>query len=235
MVTIGPPRLIIFDMDRTLVDVSKCHLQAYLVAVKSVYGFDDGLDPQQDAGQTQPNIMRRISRAAGIPAQEVEAKLPEALSILSDVTIFLLDPDLRPNVLPGVPVLLTALQQYGHYLAVATGTICATTDVILARSGLAGYFDARACGDEAEWRPEVLLLAGRRALQEHAALAEPATWTVLGDTPSDVSAARAIGARAIAVASGHHSRDALASCKPDALLDDLSDLDAALRSILGTT
>jgi phosphoglycolate phosphatase-like HAD superfamily hydrolase len=54
---------------------------------------------------------------------------------------------------------------------------------------------------------------------------------VIGDTPKDITCARAIGARAVAVATGSISREALAACDPDALLDSFADHEAALRAI----
>ena len=46
---------------------------------------------------------------------------------------------------------------------------------------------------------------------------------VIGDTPLDVSCARAIGANAVAVATGWHSIDELVGHEPDLIFDDLSD------------
>ncbi len=51
----------------------------------------------------------------------------------------------------------------------------------------------------------------------------PADVWVIGDTPLDVSCARAIGANAVAVATGWHPVEELAGCNPDLIFDDLSD------------
>ena len=52
---------------------------------------------------------------------------------------------------------------------------------------------------------------------------------VIGDTPMDVRCARAIGARAVAVATGWHSRERLATAAPDLLLDSFEPADAFLQ------
>jgi phosphoglycolate phosphatase len=54
---------------------------------------------------------------------------------------------------------------------------------------------------------------------------------VLGDTPHDVACARAIGARAVAIATGRHSRAELEASAPDFLFDDLSDVRAVLAKL----
>ena len=52
---------------------------------------------------------------------------------------------------------------------------------------------------------------------------------VIGDTPHDISCARAIGARVLAVATGWHSISELEACHPDALFADLADTDRTLK------
>ena len=47
---------------------------------------------------------------------------------------------------------------------------------------------------------------------------------MIGDTPLDVSCARAVGANAVAVATGWHALEELAACDPDHVFADLSDL-----------
>ena len=54
---------------------------------------------------------------------------------------------------------------------------------------------------------------------------------IVGDTPSDIHCGRPIGARAIAVATGHYTLEALAEHKPDAVFADLSDTHAVLAVI----
>ena len=54
---------------------------------------------------------------------------------------------------------------------------------------------------------------------------------IIGDTPADIQCGRPIGARAIAVATGHYTVDDLAQHRPDAVFADLGDTDAVLHAI----
>ena len=63
----------------------------------------------------------------------------------------------------------------------------------------------------------------------------PTGVVLVGDTPLDVLAAREAGARAVAVATGFADLDALRASEPDALLQDLSDTEAAIRAITTST
>jgi phosphoglycolate phosphatase len=58
---------------------------------------------------------------------------------------------------------------------------------------------------------------------------------LVGDTPLDVAAGRAGGARTVAVATGPYRADELAATGADAVLEDLRDPEAALAAILGLT
>jgi phosphoglycolate phosphatase-like HAD superfamily hydrolase len=54
---------------------------------------------------------------------------------------------------------------------------------------------------------------------------------VIGDTPRDVACARAIGARAVVVATGLVSREELIAAEPDILLDSFEDVEGTLQAI----
>jgi phosphoglycolate phosphatase-like HAD superfamily hydrolase len=54
---------------------------------------------------------------------------------------------------------------------------------------------------------------------------------IVGDTPSDIQCGRPIGARAIAVATGHYTVESLAEHAPDAVFSNLSDTRAVLAAI----
>ena len=56
---------------------------------------------------------------------------------------------------------------------------------------------------------------------------------LIGDTPLDVHAAHQNGARAVAVATGRFSVQELLDTGADAVLPDVSDVNAAVAAILG--
>jgi phosphoglycolate phosphatase len=57
---------------------------------------------------------------------------------------------------------------------------------------------------------------------------------VIGDTPNDIVCGRSIGARCIAVATGHTKADELRRSNPDLLLDTLEDIDPILSLLNGS-
>jgi len=99
------------------------------------------------------------------------------------------------------------------------------------RCGLKSYFRFGAFGDEHEDRDELAKIAlgkaerilGRRVRGDEA--------TVIGDTPRDVACARAIGARAVIVATGLVSREELIAAGPDVILESFADVEGTLQAI----
>ena len=118
-----------------------------------------------------------------------------------------------------------------------TGNIRSVAEVKLAALGLREWLDLciGAYGDDHEDRTELVEVARRRAAAVHgrsAAVFGGTATVVIGDTPLDISAALAAGARAVGVATGSHSADDLAMAGADAVLPDLTDTAAVLRTLL---
>ncbi len=227
-------KLILFDMDGTLINIGYAHRKAVRMTVKTIYGkvLRDGLDPHQHQGETQPNIMRAIGHMLGVPPETVEARLPEAMRMQAEVTVAVLDDDLRKAVLPGVEPLLEALRDMGHLLGLVTGTISAITNVALQRTGLWRFFPLCACGDEGDERLDLLHLVVVRAARAYGWQEAGNGLVVVGDAVRDIETGKALGARVVAVATGVHRLADLAQHSPHAVLPSLEDLDAALDAIL---
>jgi phosphoglycolate phosphatase-like HAD superfamily hydrolase len=114
-----------------------------------------------------------------------------------------------------------------------TGNIRAGAGVKLAHYGIDRYFSFGAFGDERLDRDAVAhdaLALSRLHVDE--SIHASRIW-VIGDTPLDIQCARAIGARAVAVATGTHTTEELAAGSPDVLLPDLSDATALLSRLEG--
>ena len=174
---------------------------------------------------------------------DLDQVLERVLAATDDVVphdganIALLDGDIRSCVLPGAVDLLDALVQGGHALALVTGCISRTALFILEHAGLSRYFPVCVFGDEGDERLDLLHLAVSRAVAAHELEGNwdvPNGLAVSGDAPRDIQAGRALGARVVAVATGHHGLESLARYNPDALLRSLADLQAALGAILGS-
>jgi phosphoglycolate phosphatase-like HAD superfamily hydrolase len=227
-------KLVLFDMDGTLVNVSRWHWTVFVRTMLAVYGFDptEYYERGVHAGDTQANMIRAVCQRAGLEETLIEKRLPEAVATLAAMAVEVLPADLRAHVLPGVVPLLDALQGGGQALGLVTGALCRTTEAILERTDLWRFFPVRACGDEATERRELVQLAIERARQTYGLGKDEIDVVVLGDAPLDIQAGQAVGAKVVAVATGSHTEQMLADCRPQAVLASLEDWPKALQAIL---
>jgi len=136
------------------------------------------------------------------------------------------------RVLPGIVALLRSLSGRDDVLVgLLTGNVRAGARVKLGHFGLDEYFAFGGFGDLHLDRDDVAREALAEVQQRLNGFLVPERVWVIGDTPLDVRCARAIGARAAAVATGWHSVDELAAHDPDLLLCDLSDATEVLNRL----
>jgi phosphoglycolate phosphatase-like HAD superfamily hydrolase len=142
-------------------------------------------------------------------------------------------PQTKGQVLPGVFELLDTLRaRTDCVVALLTGNLARGAELKLTHYGLWHYFDFGAYADDHHDRNELGPVARARAKDRHGLEFAAEDIIVLGDTPHDVACARAIGAKAVAIATGRHSRADLEASAPDYLFDDLSDV-ASVLNVLG--
>jgi phosphoglycolate phosphatase-like HAD superfamily hydrolase len=115
-------------------------------------------------------------------------------------------------------------------LGLGTGNIRKGAEIKLGCVGIYQRFSFGGFGDDSIDRPTLLMAGARRGAHKLGLPIEDCRIVVIGDTPRDVSAAKAIGAESIAVATGMHDLAELKQCDPTAAFENLADprADAAL-------
>lgn len=212
--------VLLFDIDGTLLNSGGAGKSAIEEALAVQFGVAVTAQVTY-SGRTDRAIGRDLLRLHGI-AETAEnwqrlltgylERLPAALARH------------RGQVLPGIAELIGQLEaRTDAVLGLLTGNVHAGARLKLGHFGLFEQFAFGGFGDHHYDRDEVahLALAAARAHLKREVAAER-VW-VIGDTPLDVRGARAIGARAVAVATGWHSLGELAAVGPDVLVADLSD------------
>jgi phosphoglycolate phosphatase len=230
-------RLVLWDVDGTLVLYGGIGRQAFADAFLAIAGRPaTDLDRLMicTAGRTDPDIALEFLARHGITDGEAQldafhAALVEALAAKAGM--------LREHgrVLPGVEAALAALaRQSGVAQSLLTGNLEANAVLKLATFGLDRYidFEIGAYGSDHRDRSLLVEVARAKARARRGVEFDPASVVVIGDTPLDVAAARAGGARVIAVATGHYDVESLCSTNPDAVFPDLADTPTVLAAIL---
>jgi len=220
----GPPRpLVLLDIDGTLLHARGGGRLAFQRALQAEFGWADDIAHIAFAGATDLDILRRIFQRHGLELDEaVAGRFFRRLALELDA-VLAAEP---PELLPGARELLAELNADPEVLVgLVTGNTGSCAHIKLRHAGLRGHFVIGAFGHEHADRTEVARLALRRA-RECAAGRPLAPVVLIGDTPADVAAARAIGATAVAVATGPHDAEALRRAGADRVLENLGDLEA---------
>ncbi len=235
--------LVLWDIDYTLINAGGLSRDLYGVVFAELFGRElPEVAPM--AGRTDRAIIMDTLRGAGIgePGRHVDAFI-RGLTV--QAPLFGERVRAGGQVLPGAAEALAAIAAIAAtggrrgggpvVQSVLTGNIRPLAEVKLGALGLAGHLDldAGAYGDAHEERAELVLLARRAAAAAYQADFGGEATVVIGDTPFDVAAALACGARAVAVATGGFTAGQLAAAGPHALLPGLSDTEGVLAAILG--
>jgi len=216
-----PRKLLLWDIDGTLLLGDHAGERALLVSLRRTFGIEGSLDRVDIAGRTDRFISENLLRIHGVEptSQALHDFLEGYLAALAEEM-----PRGRPRLLPGVPgILETVARRPDLAQGLLTGNLVRGAQLKLDHFSVWHYFPFGAFADDSPLRNELGPHALRRAGEHHEAHFAPAHTFIIGDTRHDIACARAIGARAIAVATGRFSVEQLAAESPDLLLRDLSD------------
>ena len=223
--------LILFDIDGTLVSTGFAGGDAMGRAFEEIHGVADAFAGIEMSGKTDPAILREAWESAGIdPAErDLQAFHDGYVRHLQDT---LKESDRPRHLKPGLPGLLDAIATSEDVvLGLLTGNFVTGAHLKLESFGILHYFRIGAYGSDNEDRKALVQVAQLRARQYCVTYIAPERTFVIGDTPRDVDCARAHGVRAVAVATGNYSLQALQAHQPDHCFADLSDQQAVLECL----
>jgi phosphoglycolate phosphatase len=217
-------KLVLFDIDGTLVLTGGAGLRAMNRACESLVGHTRALEGIPVAGRTDrvilADVMARLERTLDDPLLEQ----------LRDRYIIHLEEEIQhrghgvKGVLPGVePLLDTLASRPDVVLGLVTGNFQAGARIKLSHFDLWRYFACGAFADDAADRNELVPFAVERARTCGVEHVDPRSVLVVGDTPHDIACARVVDAVAVGVATGGFSVDQLHESGADVVFPDLSD------------
>jgi phosphoglycolate phosphatase-like HAD superfamily hydrolase len=225
------PTVLLFDIDGTLVTTGGAGRRAIVRALES-WGAQDGAQ-FSFAGMTDRLIVRRALDRVGMHVTEelIDRVIVRYLEVLED-EVRATDPaDYR--LLPGMLEALDALVDRPQVaVGLGTGNVELGARIKLARVGVSDRFAFGGFGCDAEDRAELVRIGAERGAARLGAERAACRVVVIGDTPLDIAAARAVGAEAFAVATGGTPLAELAPHQPEHLYQSLA-AEGALGALLG--
>lgn len=230
-------RLVLWDVDYTLVDADGVGRELYRIAFREMFGGQVPLlPPGWMAGRTDRAIAVEVLTLARVAEPRCQVSAFHAVMSRHAAGLAALARE-RVRALPGAALALAALAAADGQIvqSLLTGNIRALAEVKLGPPDLTGHLDldAGAYGDAHEIRAELVPVARRNAALAYRHDFGGEATVLVGDTPLDVQAALETGARAVGVATGSYSSAELAAAGAHAVLPDLTDTTQVLAAILG--
>jgi phosphoglycolate phosphatase-like HAD superfamily hydrolase len=223
-------KLVLFDIDGTLVLTGGAGLRAMNRAVEETLGHGDALNGIPIAGRTDWSI---LVDAVGKAGREIDDELLRTLRerYVAHLAVEIHHPGKGTKaVMPGVRELLDGLAVRDDVLVgLLTGNFEEGARIKLGYFDLWRYFACGAFGGDAADRNALVPFAVERAQQCGLPQIATADVLVVGDTPHDVACAHAAGAVPVAVATGGYTVDQLRSSGSEIVFQDLSDTRAFLK------
>ena len=228
------PLLVLWDIDHTLIETRGVGSQVYAEAFAKVTGHPLEKMPEL-AGRTEPVIFREALKVNGVePDEDLYDQF--AAEQARGYAAHLDELRARGRALPGAAEALRALSERNDVLqSVLTGNTRPSAEIKLRAFDLDRYldFDIGAYGTDDDTRAKLVDVARQRAEKTHGFSFDDGATILIGDTPNDVAAAQASGARIIAVATGKDSAAALAEAGAPTVLTDLTDTPAVFATVYG--
>ena len=226
------PKLVLFDIDGTLVLTGGAGVRAMTRACDEIVGSSDALHGVAVAGRTDWIILSDALHRMGRDLDQ------ELFAALRDRYVAHLREEIKlpgqgvKAVMPGIQALLDDLHaRDGVHLGLLTGNFEAGARIKLEYFDLWRYFQCGAFGDDAADRNALVPFAVSRARECGVPDLPPADILVVGDTPHDIACAQAAGATPVAVATGMFTTEQLRDSGAEIVFRDLSDI-AAFTSLL---
>lgn len=216
------PTLVLFDIDGTLISAGGAGRRAIVRLFVERWGRPDAFVSVPFAGMTDLSIFRAGLRAIGRPddAATVRTLIDPYLAILRE--------EVRGadgyRLHHGIGEILDSLEQRrGVLLGLGTGNVEAGARIKLEHVRVYHRFRFGGFGSDHEQRAELLRVGVERGARLLGRRPEECRVLVIGDTPRDIEAARAIGAACVAVATGPFDREALSAHDPEEVVERVLD------------
>jgi phosphoglycolate phosphatase len=225
-------RLVLWDIDHTLIETRGVGKRLYIAAFEAVTGrrMEYAAEP---TGRTEIAIFTETLERHGIqPTDELRRRYSAELARQYEEHAD--EVRTRGRALPGAHEVLSLVGgQSGVIQTVLTGNLRAVAFTKLRVFDLDGYieWEIGAYGEDAAERAKLVGVARARASNTYRCEFDRETTVVVGDTVQDVTAAHQGGARIVGVASGRDSVDDLRKAGAEVVLPDLTNATELLAAI----
>ena len=213
-------RLILFDIDGTLVDTGGAGSRSLNLAFYKLFSIENAFHGISMAGKTDSQIIRE-----GLTKHDIS--IDGSYEDIIEAYLWHLQREMnndKKKIKPGIYDVLNTLRTKDNFaLGLLTGNLEKGARIKLHPFKLNEYFSTGAFGSDDIHRNNLLPIAVKRyeELLQHTISIEESI--IVGDTPRDIECAHIYGATCIAVATGPYSYEELVNAGADFVVHDFSD------------
>jgi phosphoglycolate phosphatase-like HAD superfamily hydrolase len=225
-------KLVLFDIDGTLLKVGSINRRVLADALTQVYGTEGSTAHHDFSGKMDSSIIHEVLQHAGLKGHEISEKFDQAKALYIDLFKKQTGPaDI--TLLTGIRQLLSKLSRCpGVLLGLLTGNFEDSGRHKLKLPAIDHYFTFGVFADDAARRDDLPAIAVERAFRLTGKNFSSSEIVIIGDTEHDIRCARVLDAKSIAVATGNYSIKDLQAHEPSALFENFARTDAVIREIL---
>jgi len=221
-------KLVLFDIDNTLIKSSRGHKAAFSIAFKKIYGIDASINIIQYSGMTDQQIIFEVLKLKGLDEEKIQSKLNLCIKEMINAWKSLNDNEIF--ILPGVHKLLEILFKEHFLLGLVTGNLEAIARDKMKRLGINHFFKVGGFGSEHINRTELVKIAINKAQSNFNFILSNNVY-LFGDAPQDMRAAREAEIIAIGVTTGIYTKKQLEDAGADMVIDDFTNTEKILNDI----
>jgi len=219
-------KLVLFDVDHTLMDIGKAHKETFGEAFEEVLGYPIHIREWKYSGYTDLEIIHTYLDEKGIE------KDPDTIAKIIKVMIRnFMNKDLKDSfLLDGVPSILNELKDKDVVIGLVTGNLEEIAYTKLKHFNIDEYFIVGGFGDASIVRADLVDIAIEKTEKQFGKVSRDNVY-IIGDTIYDIKAARGAGVKVIAIATGTNSVEELTEKNPDFLFEDMKDINKVINVI----
>ncbi len=227
-------KLVIFDLDQTLVDLIEIHDRVTAKLFRDFFNVNARLTEIDFTGRSITENFQELARLKQVPEKVFKQKESLLADSYDRTFVESLPAKAEQYILPGVADLLESLAATKHITVLYTGSSRCITEAALKATGLAKYFKFCLYGTESKTRADMVKKAIEKAEGMTGRIFKDHDIAVIGDSVRDIECGKQFNALTIAVSTGFHSPAQLLEASPDHLLPDLRDYSRVIE-LIGST
>ena len=214
MLRVSMTKLVLFDIDGTLIADGGAAREAFASALGEICGYHGDLRRYDFSGRTDPQITSMVLHDAGFSDEQIAERAPQLWTVYLRELAIHATPE-RVRVLAGIQDLLDRLAAIDHItLGLLTGNIEPGARLKLAPADLNHDFPFGAFGSDSANREELPPVAVERASKIDGHRFQGREVVIIGDSIYDVRCGVPHGATTIAIASGKTPAEKLRAENP---------------------